>query len=172
MQIALVPVPGVDVGDRRVGGVGDHVAADAVAERDVALPPRQRGPSAIGLDAEVGGDEVLERLLPDGVAVVIDDQGARRRRRRRVVGREQDQPGSDSSAEGRDRQRGDPQVGAAHVAGHRWRRRERHGAAQHARLRGGDSERGRRRAPGEEQLAATQLLRDRRVHAIESSHIL
>ncbi len=92
MEIAAHPVAGVHVRQRPIGGVGDHVAPDSVSEQDLALPPGQRRPAAEGLHAEVGGDEVGQRLLPHRVAAIGEDDRSRLRVGRRVVRGEEQQP--------------------------------------------------------------------------------
>ena len=59
---------------------------------DQTLPPGQCRLAVVGLNTQVGRDEVRNRLLPDRIARVIHDHRARLGRERCVVRREQDQP--------------------------------------------------------------------------------
>ena len=75
MQIGLVAVSGLDLGDRAVV-LADHdvdPAAKAV-RRDDALPPRQHGAAVELLDAEIGCDQWRgERVKPDQLARRVED---------------------------------------------------------------------------------------------------
>ena len=141
-------------GDRAVARVGDHVLADPVAELDAALPPRQHRAAAVALHAEVGRDQPRERVLPDRLAVVVDDHRARLAVRR-VVGRDEDRVGRGSGLAAGDRQRRDPQVGSA-VPARRHRRAGRRGEGAGEDLADGarEGQPGRADARGAQQLPA------------------
>ena len=111
VQISAVAVARVHVRDRRVGGVGDHVAPDAVTERDVSLPPRQHRLALVGLHAKIGRDEMRQRLLPHRLPRVVHDHRPSLRTVWSVVRGEQDQPRRDRVTRcGVHRQRRDLQI--------------------------------------------------------------
>ena len=117
MQVALVAVARVDVRDRRVGRVGDHVLADAVTELDRPLPPRQDRRALEGLHAKIGRDQAGQRLLPHRLPGVVDDHRSRLRAVRCVVGREEDQARRNQMPRGLDREPGHLEVRPGAVPG-------------------------------------------------------